>query len=137
MMVYIAAGAPLALVAWNEATPAFHVCEIENSEISVREQFSLPHVYYAGSHEGCGCGFQYGQYPEHEAEDRRLKRSSLESFSAYLARHIQQGPIEIYACWDGDQAAEPAHRRVLTPQSLLAEDFYFLEKELSRVAATT
>ena len=134
MMVYIASAQPLDLVAWDEAQPAFYVSELHESELRVREQFTFPHVYHAGSHEGCGCGFQYGQYPEFDDEERHLKRASLDSFSAYLSRQLaQEGAIELYACWDGDQTAAPEHQQVLTPSSLKAEEFYFLQRERSRV----
>jgi hypothetical protein len=134
MMVYIASSQPLDLVPWDEGHPAFYVSDLHESEFRVREQFSLPHVYYAGSHEGCGCGFQYGQYPEFDDEERPLKRASLDSFADYLSRQLARcGAIELYACWDGDQTAAPDHQRTLTPSSLKAEEFYFLQKERSRV----
>lgn len=136
MMVYIAASVPLALVPWNESQPAFYVSELHGSEVAVRQQFDVTHVFYAGSHEGCGCGFQYGQYPQFEDEDRPLKRASLEAFASYLAKQLTHTPsIQIYACWDGDQSAKPEHHRSLTPSSLSAEDFFFLEKELSIIRA--
>ena len=134
MMVYIAAPVPLALVPWNESQPAFHVCELREAEVAVQQQFDVANVFYAGSHEMCGCGFQYGQYPQWEDEDRPLKRASLDAFASYLAEQLTRTPfIQIYACWDGDQSASPEHHRSLTPSSLHAEDFFFLEKELSIV----
>ena len=132
MMVYIASSQPLDLVAWDEAQPAFYVSDLHESVLRVREQFTLPHVYYAGSHEGCG--FQCGQYPEFDDDERHLKRASLDSFAAYLScQLVRCGAIELYACWDGDQTVAPDHQRTLTPSSLKDEEFYFLEKERSRV----
>jgi hypothetical protein len=134
MMVYIAATEPLGIVAWNDAQPAFYVSELRESEASVRQQFDMPHVFYAGSHEGCGCGFQYGEYPQFEDEDRPLKRASLDAFAAYLAEQLKRVPsIQLYACWDGDQLAPPEHQRALTPGSLRSEDFFFLQKERSTI----
>jgi hypothetical protein len=40
------------------------------------------------------------------------------------------GTIELFACWEGDQAAAPVRRRELTADSLRAEGFIFEEKEL-------
>jgi hypothetical protein len=102
MMVYIGASQPLEQIPWNEATPAFYVGELHESEVTVRAQFDATYVYYAGSHEGRGCGFQYGQYPEFEDVERHLKRASLDAFSDYLAGQFDRvDTIELYACWDG------------------------------------
>lgn len=134
MMVYTAANRPLDLVAWNDAQPAFYVSELLESEVSVRKQLSSAYVYHAGSHEGCGCGFRYGQYPQFEDEERHLKRASLDAFADYLSRQVVQvAAIELDACWDGDQTAAPVHEWAQTPNSLESEEFYFLEKELSRI----
>lgn len=134
MMVYIAATEPLERVAWNDAQPAFYVAELHESEASVRQQFDTPHVLYAGSHEGCGCGFQYGEFQQFEDEERPLKRASLDAFAAYLTEQLTRVPsIQLYACWDGDQSAPHEHQRVLTPSSFRCEEFYFLQKERSTI----
>ena len=39
--------------------------------------------------------------------------------------------LELFACWQGDQAARVEHRRNLTPTDLRRDDFCFLERELS------
>ncbi|MCL4264438.1 MAG: hypothetical protein KJ069_14535 [Anaerolineae bacterium] len=133
-MIYISADQPLDLISWNPKKPAFHVTEINKSEVSVRQQFHQTYVYYAGSHEGCGCGFQYGEYPEFEDEDRQLKRASLDAFAAYLTRQLKRVKlIELFACWDGDQSATPEHYHRLSPEALEAEGFFFQEKEFLQI----
>jgi len=138
MAVYIAADEPLALVPWNEAQPAFDVASVDSSERLVLARFTKAHVVFAGSHEGCACGFQCGEYPEfREADEAVARRTSLDQFASYLAREAARvGPIELYACWEGDQAAPAEHRRALTPEDLRSENFFFLQRELSLVAAT-
>ena len=138
MAVYIAADEPLAIVPWNEDHPAFYLASVDPSDSPVLVQFTKPHVAYAGSHEGCGCGFQYGEYPEFREPDEAVaRRASLDQFAAYLAAETTRiGPIELYACWEGDQAAPVEHRRALTPVDLRSEDFFFLQKEFSLVTAT-
>ncbi len=137
MTVYVGSKGSLDLIAWNETAPAFHVTELSERDSVVRNQFTEPYVYYVGSHEGCGCGFQYGQYPEFEqGEDRSQERASLDGLATYLSHQLSRvGTIQLYACWDGDQTAIPEHHRNLTPGSFRSEEeFYFLEKELSTVA---
>ena len=137
MAVYIAADQPLTLVPWDEAHPAFYLAGVDQADLPVFSQFTKAHVAYAGSHEGCGCGFQYGEYPEFREPDEAVaRRASLDQFAAYLAGELARvGPIELYACWEGDQTAPVEHRRALTPLVLQSEEFFFLQKELSLVTA--
>src|SRR5262247_3335701 len=101
MMVYIAASQPLDLVVWNEALPAFHVSDLHETEVSVKAQFRSAYVYYAGSHEGCGCGFQYGEYEGFEEEaDLPQKRQSRRALAEFLAVALQhQAEVELFASW--------------------------------------
>ncbi len=134
MMIYLAADQPLRMVDWNEADPGFYVSAPAPDEERVRCQFEKQSVVYAGSHEGCGCGFQYGEYPRdnYEPDELELRRRSLTQFAEYLRVELARvGTIELYACWDGDQEGSPEHHRTLTPSALELDDFFFREKELS------
>ena len=93
---------------------------------------------YAGSYEGCGCGFQYGEYPaeSYEPGEFRQRRDSLDAFAKYLRAELSRvGTIEVFACWDGDQELEPVHHRTLTPAALERDDFFFIKREHSRFVA--
>lgn len=80
LMLYVSSNEPLELVPWSGAMPAFHVSELGDPGSSVRSQFSTPYVYYVGSRERCGCGFQYGEYPDFQDEAERAdKREDLDA----------------------------------------------------------
>jgi hypothetical protein len=129
LMVYVASDYPLPSLAWDEARPAFHVAELPEADEPVRGQFSEPHVYAVGSHEGCGCGFQYGQYDG--SDDDPAARDSRRRLAAYLAVALQhQSAVELYACWDGDQTAPPEHGGRVRPVDLVRDRTFFREKEL-------
>ena len=132
IMVYVASDYPLPTTAWNQAHPAFHVVDVPEGDAPVRCQFSKPCVYYVGSHEGCGCGFQYGEYEGFEVEvdlpDKRNSRRLLSEFLSAALRHQQE--VELFACWDGDQAIKPEYRARLQPADLLHTRSFFREKEL-------
>ena len=134
LVVYLAADRPLPLIPWDENARGFHVTELAGEKDEpVRGQFTKPHVYYAGSQLICGCGFNYGQSPESEDDplELALKAKTLRDMSEYLARALEDGgTIELFACWEGDQAAPPEHRRELTPDSFGEDGFVFEEKEL-------
>lgn len=75
-LVYIAAQRPLSLVNPSDKKTAIVVQELSENERGVIKRFSKPFVYYVGAYEGCGCGFDYGQYPIEDREaisgDRQL-----------------------------------------------------------------
>jgi len=132
MAVYVGADRPLPTIDWDEAKPAFYVEALRTDEQAVRCQFTKPNVYYVGSHEGCGCGFQLGPHPDPDDNELPLRRASLDAFREYLRDSLTGvGDLELFACWEGDQEAEVVHRRRLTPDSLLDEAFHFLQRELS------
>jgi hypothetical protein len=134
MMVYLAAEEPLRLIAWNEDAPTFYVSKLSSDEARVGCQFQAHNWCYAGSHEGCSCGFQYGEYPQQQYEPGEIeqRRSSLNRFAQYLRDELTRvGRIEVFACWDGDQELEPEHHRVLTPSALEQNDFFFRKREYS------
>lgn len=140
MMVYVASDCPLPTTAWDPTQPLFHVTELTERDGPVQQRFSKPFVYYAGSHEGCGCGFQYGEYEESEEDDEESEedaaalaaaKDSRQKLADFLALALQQQQsIEIFACWDGDQGAIVEHRGHARPVDLVRERTFFREREL-------
>ena len=136
MMLYIGSDQSLPLVPGGDATGVFHVGELHQDFAGVAKQFTVGHVRYAGSHEGCGCGFQLGEYPGFEDDDAPAKRKSLRDLAEYIERQLQAGGrIELFACWAGDELAVPEHRRRLTLEDLRSDDFFLLQGEASVVEA--
>jgi hypothetical protein len=132
MMVYIASDYPLPTWTWDETRPCFYVGELSERDEPVRGQFTKAWIYYTGSHEGCGCGFQYGQYPglEENAAELAAVRDSRQRLAEFLAVALQhQAEVQLFACWDGDQAEEPEHRSRMRPSDLMRDRAFFREKE--------
>jgi hypothetical protein len=136
LLVFIASEYELPTLSWDQEQPRFHVTELTERDEPVRSKFSKPHVYYAGSHEGCGCGFQYGEYDGFEEEANLLDmQNSRRRLAEYLVVALQhQSAVELFACWDGDQAAEPDHRSRIRPADLLKGRTFFQEREFLVVA---
>jgi hypothetical protein len=115
-VLYLAADRPLPLVAFDPAAPAFNVTELTGREVAVRAQFRKPFAYSAGAHTSCGCGFDRMQANPGHPEELAATERSLSALRDYLARAVEAaGPLELFACWDGDQAAPPERRLALTP----------------------
>jgi hypothetical protein len=99
---------------FDPANPAFNVAELSEPEAAVRVQFSKPFVYALGAHTGCGCGFDSEAANRDHPEELTASTASLEALSTYLeAALTTAGALELYACWDGDQAATPDQRSQL------------------------
>ena len=134
MMIYIGAQQPLTLRPWAETAPGFHVAELSLAIDEVRTRLETSHLYYAGSYEGCGCGFQCGEYSEDASSPEELAkcRQSLSDFADYLDSELGRvGRIMLFACWAGDEAEGVVHRRQLQPSTLRIAGFHFLQHEAS------
>jgi hypothetical protein len=92
---------------------------------------SLPHVRQAGSHTGCGCGFNEGrEYPEAYDDPAAERADSLQS-SSQLVRYVREHQVEqIYSCWSGDEGEPMEFERHIRPDDLVAPEFYFRQREL-------
>lgn len=127
LAVYVAGSEVLPLVAWDRHAPAFYVEEVRARDRVVCRQFTLPHVYYVGSHMGCACGFfrggEVGEELDQAQEDyRRL--------AEYLREAQKQGAdLELFTCWEGDQGRSPGYRETLTPTNLEDADYEFKYNE--------
>ena len=136
VLVYIASDHELPLIPWKEDAPAFCVGALAPDEARVRAQFSKANLYHLGSHEGCGCGFQHGEYPdfdddENDKIEREKRRNSCRQLSEYLSLVVQKfGEVEIFACWDGDQEAPISGKERVSPEYFASPSFYFKEKQL-------
>jgi hypothetical protein len=140
MMVYIASEYPLPTSSWDETNPCFYVETLSERDESVRRQFTKPWIYYVGSHEGCGCGFQYGQYAGLEKDITALAaaRDSRHRLAEFLAVALQhQWEVELFACWDGDQTAVVEHRGRIRASDLMRDRTFFREKELLVISGET
>jgi hypothetical protein len=134
MALYAAADVPLPEITPQMPPAPLSARPIDGTESAVRTHFTKPHIYFLGSHTGCSCGFQYGLYGR-EDEDR-AGRESVRQLGAYLFSAVARaGPIEVYACWDGDEAEPDRDRATMTPADFSgdAERFELVERRFATV----
>lgn len=102
LLVCLAASAPLDLVPYVDGA-LLSIDELHEDDAAVRAHFSKPFVYDVSAYEGCGCGFKYGQ-PGQEPNVSARAQESTRVLADYLARAVDRtGPLELYACWMGEQ----------------------------------
>jgi len=131
MVAYIASRSPLPLIPWQQDAPAFNVTELTEHEQPVCRHLALPHVRQAGSHTSCGCGFNEGREHPEVYDDAAAERADALESSSRLVRYVREHNVEqIYSCWSGDEAEPKEFERRITPEDLVAEDFFFREREL-------
>lgn len=133
LAVYLASDKSLPLIAWSQEKPSFYVEELTSAEESVKTQFETPHIYYLGSHEGCGCGFfKTGQGWDILGLDQA--QDNYAQLASYLKK--AQSPDsrnQIYVCWQGDENTEPEFRKQVDLQQLIEKSFEFKEGTLYEI----
>jgi hypothetical protein len=131
MLAYVASRSPLPLIPFRHNAPAFNVTESTEQERPVLSHLALPHVRQAGSHTLCARGFNEGREHPEAYDDLAAERADALESSARLARYVREHRVEqIYSCWSGDEGEPQAFERHITPKDLVAEDFFFREREL-------
>jgi len=130
LAVYLATESTVPPIEWNKESPAFYLEAVEEGQ-PVCKQFSLPYVYYAGSHEGCGCGFSKDGEVGPELEHYQANYRSLgHTIRAALA---QGSKVEVFTCWEGDQGDMPEFIESITPTELEAPNFELKELQFLHV----
>lgn len=138
LMVWVASARPLSAVALaNPQVPdpvsGYHRVEEVAADAAVRARFTLPHVSYVGSHEGCGCGYNSDDLTWQGFErvdevtplldamgaDERAEFAQEEG-SRWRLRAIVEGAmgggdVEVFGCWDGDQVEEALREAPVEP----------------------
>jgi hypothetical protein len=139
VMVYLASDRSLPEIDWNPDAPGFHAsATIELRAEHVRKRFSKPFVYYLGAHEGCGCGFSYetdeslqdlyGKDPSYLAKvitGNEQCRENVRRLREYVSAAAEDGAVELYTVWAGDEGREPTERLSVTPSYFGGDSFGF------------
>ena len=139
LMVWIGTVEPVAAVAKPvdpTAEAGYHYVEEVRADAPIRSRFTTPHVTYVGSHEGCGCGYNSGDLAwqgiedatdamallgamtEDELEEFIAEQRSRARLRALVSAALGDGPVEVYACWAGDEKVEPIGDRTIAPARL-------------------
>ena len=122
MVLYAAADSPLPEIAEEMPPLPLSVRPVTGSEELVRAHFTKPYAYFLGSHTGCSCGFQYGEGVEEDAEGRE----SVRALGAFLEKAVESGgPLELFACWDGDEAQPPSKSEVVSARDFTGDAYEF------------
>lgn len=142
MVYYLGSECEAPLTApWSGDSPGFHVTEPRECDLGVRQNLPFPCVRYLGARTGCGCGFRrdrggYIDTDPDNLEEARATQADHDSLVAYLrALPPQSRPMQIFACWSGDERHPPEHFRSCSIAELASPTFGFRERELITLIA--
>ena len=124
--LYLASDAPLPLIEWEESRPAFNVAELQDYDLDVVKQFTKPHIVFLGAHTVCSCCFAYDSEPpedEREEMEDRDARESVRELIQFLSDEAQKSPLELFACWNGDQGETPVETLTVSPNYFCGSEF--------------
>lgn len=142
MVLYLASQEKLPIIPFNSERPAFNTKELSEREKPVLRHFSLPHVIYVGSSEGCGCAFRHALYEkgewiylmEEETEEAMATQMNHQALVAYL-NAARLNKFELYACWDGAFALPAEHEGEITAAEIVRPDFFFRERAYYQITS--
>ena len=151
LVLYLGSDAELQLVAgqdfsridyedpsWPLRVIPFSVEELKGDAKIVAAHFFTKTVLYAGSFEGCGCGFNACHQNESEEalepdEQALAGRTSRRLLRDYVEKH---GVRQIYGCWSGDEGLQPSSHMEITLDRLVDWTFEIPERIMLKVADT-
>lgn len=134
-VLYLASAKHRPVIAWDDNSPSFHVPLDDDDAAKTAPHFTKPIVHYVGSDNRCGCGFR--QEYDHMSDDPEQIASKNENqrrLHDYAAACLtDEDWIELYSCWSGDESLPYEHSRKISLDELLADEFAFLERQLTVV----
>jgi hypothetical protein len=141
--LYVGTLQPIPRVPWDKDAPAISVQDVLESEKSIFEYFSSPHVQFIGSTCGCGCDFPYiteqrGEWPWWEGLALEPEQQTIEELNrrriADLLRSTDEEWIELYGIWMGGSSIRPPSiREEIDLDRLTDPTFRFKENGFLRV----
>lgn len=134
-MLYIGSDIPLTARSFKEDAPGFYTKILNEENRLVTKHFSTKYVLYAGSSEGCGCGFRHAlidkdntwlPVDENKSDELNDDMTQLHEYVENLI--IKGGNIELYACWAGDYEEVPLSKLDIHSEELLNGEFFLKER---------
>jgi hypothetical protein len=126
-MVYIGSDFPLPITEpFDRNSRKFHTSQDIEIPEGVKETLGLHYIVYAGSKDGCGCGFRFKKGRKMNPEYRK----SLECLNAlrlYLEKASHNGKVRLLAIWAGEENKEVRTKMIVHPNYFSGHRFFLKE----------
>ena len=138
MMLYIASEKELPrLGPWSAGMDLSVEALLSIDDEPVRRQLGAGHLYYLGSDQGCGCGFNAEIDAATGHPHRRQSSRSRTALQAYLTEHLPKSTVvRLFSCWDGDQSLPIEFQDRITTHDLVTSAWRYREHELLELVVT-
>jgi hypothetical protein len=122
--VYIGTDMPLTTSEWDDTSRQVYLAPLAEKDEPVRRLFSKTHVYYAGSHLQCSCGFFHNTVvftddPKAMEEYKDSQRSAHQLIQVLNHALLNSETVEMFVTWEGRQGEAPSRTRTMVPDDLL------------------
>lgn len=147
LMLYVGADRELPTTkAWDQDKPAFHVIPEPDPIPAITHHLQTKYVYYVGSHEGCGFGYESSQeYRESLSanipddvkavvKEYRVERiTCMNELREYLSRITLEGSVKLLVTWADREDAEIEHISTVSPSFFGGDECYLAENSLFEI----
>src|SRR6478752_6768634 len=120
---------------WPLQVAPFSVEDFGYEALAVKKHFATKFVRYAGSFEGCGCGFNachVNEWEEPVAPDAKALAGRVSR--GRLLEYVKQYKVnQIYACWSCDEALPPTEHLEIPPERIIDWNFKFPERAMLHI----
>ncbi len=120
---------------WMSIVKAISIEELKDNEISVKDKFKEKHVVYAGSYEGCGCGYSHCLIDDEDAiEDNPFELDASIRSRKALYDYVKENKITtMYGCWAGDESLPAEEEIKINLEIIIDRKFAFKEKVIMKI----
>jgi hypothetical protein len=131
LAVYLVSSEVLTEIPWNYSKRAFHLESAQREAIAKWVKGRL--LYYAGSHQRCGCGYQKSNI---EPRDLASVQANYIALSGVVGEPVSRGAsIEVVACFNEFASATPDITGEIQSTDIRRADFELKEGQHFRVVA--
>jgi len=145
-VLYVASRSKPPLIGFRPEAPALNTKELNEHTQSVRDKFTLPHVVYVGSDQGCGCGFRFLLREQvadadlifsDDVEADPSRQRNQQQLRDFLLEKFKDEPfVELFGCWSGDEAQPAEFNDEIPLQRIVDLRFSFRERGFYRISLT-
>ena len=128
--LYLGNQSPLPDIKPNASDSSFSTTSLsDETELKVRNYLSSNFIKNTFSNKNCGCGFrhstsEFSKFEYEVTDDDELQANHI-TLVDYIRKNVSSDTLEIYGCFDGNQAESPQSTENIKLDDILNADFSF------------
>jgi len=121
---------------WISAVKPLSIQDVNDANNGILSKFIERYIVYAGSFEGCGCGFNACIYDKDNNDDEEEVMRALASIRSRKALHdyiLAHNVSSVYGCWVDDEDKCSNGKMLIVPETILDRYFEFPERVMMTI----